>query len=691
MSLYKDNVYNYHRDDGHDHRIIIPSLSSSLDNNHKNSSITTDEMNCRHQSTIWSQYLTLLIDSFMNRHPLSYKRTKHCHRSMIVDNFCRQSLHLSIIFATIIICLLSTFVRVSYITDAARTSEECRFPEHWWGSWFQKGVSGTITITMNNISHKGFCRKNHGDKYIIENKTDRCVRCLVISERHANILQYKETSYCYPLSEYSNEICFEINGDAPLYSLFRVNTSPIKCPFSGPFTFSYSKGIMNECRDPPSTIDECTDDRHLLFKFRACIDVKGSESKVEELECLADWKEGSYRYLVGKLYHQLATTDEDRFRCFVFERNNSDYVESYNIGQSGDASCEGLFSPRDGSRTFKLRKSNSIQSSCEFPPWITEVKLWTTLDNRHVHDFTALNQFTVVDMKQTVFQLAKCIRADDVSFQYRFNTSRFIIHTTVQCSSGYACMNAYQREDRITELQIGNIVSDINEACSPNNFNLRPTNFITLTTMDQETRPCELSGIFSIRTRMPYSYNQKVMANYSRLVSLLDSRFMCQEKALKLRSNCEEPELFQFICTTDNRVKNFYCRGGWKENNTQYFLVSLIDKFNYEYCISYNIDNQEIRLIRNSHFCYRNDQIFQNYDNTQNPSRSFRPSVVIGDQYPTNKYASTKYDDSISFTLINEGSCQHSSSVSIIKHSCQKQFIFSWLFITIVVSFRLKL
>lgn len=117
----------------------------------------------------------------------------------------------------------------------------------------------------------------------------------------------------------------------------------------------------------------------------------------------------------------------------------------------------------------------------------------------------------------------------------------------------------------------------------------------------------------------------------------------------------------------------------------------MIDKFNYEYCISYNIDNQEIRLIRNSHFCYRNDQIFQNYDNTQNPSRSFRPSVVIGDQYPTNKYASTKYDDSISFTLINEGSCQRSSSVSIIKHSCQKQFILSWLFITIVVSFRLKL
>ncbi|KAH9420851.1 hypothetical protein DERP_001285 [Dermatophagoides pteronyssinus] len=670
MSLHKDNVHNYHR-------IKIP-LSSSIDYDKKLAIIECEksERNYHYQSTIWYRYLIelqallfLIIDSFMNKYLLSCKRTKHHYRSMIVDNFCRQSSHLFTIFVTLIICLLPMFIQISYVADAARTNNECRFPEHWWGSWFQKGVSGTISITMNNISHKGFCRKNHGDKYIIENRTDRCVRCLVISERHANILQYKETSFCYPLSEDTNEICFDINGDAPLYSLFR--------------------GIMNECRDPPSTIDQCTDDRHLLFKFRACIDIHGSESKVEELECLADWKEGSYRYLVGKLYHQLATTDEDRFRCFVFERNNSDYVESYNIGQSGDASCEGLFSPRDGSRTFKLRKTNSIQSSCEFPPWITDVKLWSTLDNRHVYDFTALNQFTVVDMKQTVFQLAKCIRSDDVSFQYRFNTSRFIIHTTVQCSSGYACMNAYQREDRITELQIGNIVSDINEACSPNNFNLRPANFITLTTLDQEMRPCELSGIYSIRTRMPYSYNHKIMTNYSRLVSLLDSRFMCQEKDLKLRSNCEEPEMFQFICTTDNRIKNFYCRGGWRENNTQYFLVSLIDKFNYGYCISYNIENKEIRLIRNSHFCYRNDQILQNYDQTQTPSRSFRPSVVIGDQYPTNKFASTKYDDSISFTLINEGSCQRSSSVSFIGHSCRKLFLL-WLFIIIVVSFHSK-
>lgn len=38
---------------------------------------------------------------------------------------------------------------------------------------------------------------------------------------------------------------------------------------------------------------------------------------VEELVCLAIWKEGSTRYLVGKLEHRVAKADEDKFRCFV--------------------------------------------------------------------------------------------------------------------------------------------------------------------------------------------------------------------------------------------------------------------------------------------------------------------------------------------------------------------------------------
>lgn len=105
---------------------------------------------------------------------------------------------------------------------------------------------------------------------------------------------------------------------------------------------------------------------------------------VEELECVATWKEGSSRYLVGKVYHSHITSNEDRFRCFVYEKanplqgneNTLNRNEGYNIflggeygtsgrthenfdfrlAQSGDATCNGLFSPMEGSRTMALKK-----------------------------------------------------------------------------------------------------------------------------------------------------------------------------------------------------------------------------------------------------------------------------------------------------------------------------------------------
>lgn len=50
---------------------------------------------------------------------------------------------------------------------------------------------------------------------------------------------------------------------------------------------------------------------------------------MEELECLATWKEGSLRYLVGKVHHNHATSNEDRYRCFVYEKSNGIGKEIY--------------------------------------------------------------------------------------------------------------------------------------------------------------------------------------------------------------------------------------------------------------------------------------------------------------------------------------------------------------------------
>lgn len=140
--------------------------------------------------------------------------------------------------------------------------------------------------------------------------------------------------------------------------MFRENSEPVKCPLKGlklnvfvpgeilicvvfllgPFTFTYSRG-HGDCKNPVSNIESCTEDSRLLLNFQACPDVAGTEStgrdfhlfsqrnfppnsksilSVEELTCLAQWKDGNSRYLVGLVSHHHATSNEERFRCFVY-------------------------------------------------------------------------------------------------------------------------------------------------------------------------------------------------------------------------------------------------------------------------------------------------------------------------------------------------------------------------------------
>lgn len=44
---------------------------------------------------------------------------------------------------------------------------------------------------------------------------------------------------------------------------------------------------------------------------------------VEELTCLATWKDGNSRYLVGLVSHHHAISNEERYRCFVYEKISS--------------------------------------------------------------------------------------------------------------------------------------------------------------------------------------------------------------------------------------------------------------------------------------------------------------------------------------------------------------------------------
>lgn len=139
---------------------------------------------------------------------------------------------------------------------------------------------------------------------------------------------------------------------------------------------------------------------------------------VEELQCLATWKEGSSRYLVGKVHHSHASSNEERYRCFVYEKaslgTEPEYLHGddgvdFRVAQSGDATCNGLSSPLEGSRTMTLSKGTlrshgsesglgsglarpvsvtaSSQAKCRFPAWLTGSSQWHTLDYRRAYTF----------------------------------------------------------------------------------------------------------------------------------------------------------------------------------------------------------------------------------------------------------------------------------------------------------------
>ena len=82
---------------------------------------------------------------------------------------------------------------------------------------------------------------------------------------------------------------------------------------------------------------------------------------MEDVECIAQWKEGATRYLVGVVTHSRVTSYEDSYRCFVYEESLEPSEEiDFRIAQSGDATCNGLFSAYEGSRTLRLIRGESL-------------------------------------------------------------------------------------------------------------------------------------------------------------------------------------------------------------------------------------------------------------------------------------------------------------------------------------------
>nr|KAF7439309.1 hypothetical protein H0235_001700 [Vespula pensylvanica] len=243
---------------------------------------------------------------------------------------------------------------------------------------------------------------------------------------------------------------------------------------------------------------------------------------LEELECLATWKEGSSRYLVGRLHHNHASSNEDRYRCFVYEKASQTVqgnlnraamgmgamhhdvalpsgpvpegaADIYRVAQSGDATCNGLSSPMEGSRTMTLKKVSS-PGKCSFPNWLTGHSsgglTWHTLDLARSYTFHPRNaslhvarsngsssrfdggsldgQHIPGQEDQDVKILCNIIKQTNPA--QGMIMIMLVAHFTVGCRSGYMCMAFHRRDGQVIEVQTGSAISRPEEACSPPHF-----------------------------------------------------------------------------------------------------------------------------------------------------------------------------------------------------------------------------
>ncbi|KPI98115.1 hypothetical protein RR46_11236 [Papilio xuthus] len=408
-------------------------------------------------------------------------------------------------------------------------------------------------------------------------------------------------------------LCSLITGDALLYSMFREAAAPVDCPLKGPFSFTYNRG-HGDCKSPVSSIESCTEESRLLLNYQACPDVYGSESTVEELECLATWKEGSLRFLVGKLHHGHATTNEDRYRCFVYEKTSGigssiPMKESptaaggveYRVAQSGDATCNGLFSATEGSRTMALKRV-SVRFSCQFPAWMTSSSTWHTLDFSTNYTFHSRNNTLRIANRTGAGADDKVYCVSVKASSPSGNSVALVAHWQHHCVSRYVCVVLYRRDAQLAELQRGAPASRPDDACSPHHFNAVTAPYVTLVASNPESKVCPYSGKYSIQShrhqrtaRSPPDRggraNRTGLSTFSVRnatdAHMLRSRRQAEAEPVcagadyhRLEVGCNSPKNMEFYSACENKdmVTAYTCHGGWYENGVSFVVATPVTR-----------------------------------------------------------------------------------------------------------------
>jgi len=445
------------------------------------------------------------------------------------------------------------FFLLFYIKMSLGYSSPCYFPKPWHGEYFHLGFADPLEVVNSTISGKGRCVENigGGSHFVMEDKEygETCWRCMTIYRKHHNVLQYKE-SYCETYFQTFDSLCENIAGDAPMYSMFRRSAEPVRCPFKGPFSFSYTKGGsgINTCSDPKSYLDSCTENTRLQLNFQACIDVPGSESVSEELTCIAVWKEGSKKYMVAEMNREHVYNDESKYRCFVYQKSGKGENKTVKMAQSLSATCNGLWSPSEGYRTFNLDKVPDPHPHCMLPMWIRVSHQWRSLDSEiQMHVNKGEKSFNLHNLQDSLHPEDSHVTCHDIVSSKTvkgLEQIKLVTYWKSECDSGFVCSVFIRQSPNVVKVHFGHKSRSPTEACSDlyfsNSVGIKSLLLVARTTSDNPS-VCPLSGryLISQHSLAPLPISSDCPPSKSSTTPLIHLISGCGSSSLTVEQQCE--------------------------------------------------------------------------------------------------------------------------------------------------------
>ncbi|XP_041357105.1 uncharacterized protein LOC121374190 [Gigantopelta aegis] len=462
---------------------------------------------------------------------------------------------------------IMTFLVVCFWTSNA---SRCTFPPKWRGTWYQSGL-GEIEIAKHSISERGHCKTNEGNKYLLLDRVKLCYVCLVFTPQHENVLQFKE-SFCVRDDEIAS-VCGRITGDFVLYTIVKVPSLPVPCPFQGPYLFAYTNHSESsrECREPMSDIQACADPSRFIFRYRHCH--RGATQSITKLDfrCMATWFNGE-KFLYGKFTGPGLVGNERKYRCFMY----SFWSTHGEMSMSADATCQGLQSPRVGVLTMDLkhRLDQWPRPTCSFPEYFSNTKVWRDIGGQFKIELDRDNQvFRVMDVVDPGFiryreersETRLSVKCIDV-FSDRFHSIhnmrmpsdtasrneeiKIIAHTTNDsCVSAFQCIRLIKKAHSVVELILGTATQSQHSACA--SYNFHTFRKFTLIPMDVKPTACPFPG----------SYNY--VAQRSDCSGLLDVG-CTKDSEMVVKTRCPSGH---------NTVNIFECYQHWTDTNTQSMYI----------------------------------------------------------------------------------------------------------------------